>query len=83
MRTTLEIPDALLDEARRRAEAEGTTVEAILELALRQALTAAPRPHPHREMPDAVFRGGQGVQPGIDLSNWEQIRAICYEGHGG
>jgi hypothetical protein len=23
------------------------------------------------------------LQPGIDFRNWEQIRAIIYEGHGG
>ncbi len=31
---------------------------------------------------DGSFKG-KGLQPGVDLSNWEQIRSLIYEGRGG
>jgi hypothetical protein len=30
---------------------------------------------------DGSFKG-KGLQPGVDLSNWEQIRSLIYEGRG-
>jgi len=43
MRTTLDIEDYLLDEARRRAASEGTTLTAIVERALSALLSPKPR----------------------------------------
>ena len=30
-----------------------------------------------------VTFGGHGLQPGIRMGDWEQLRALMYEGHGG
>ena len=35
------------------------------------------------EMYKDWFFKGEGVQEGIDLSDWSQIRRMAYEGHGG
>lgn len=81
MKTTLDIADPLLLEAKRAAQREGTTLKALVERGLRQVL-AEPSAHaaPFRLRP-ASFRG-QGLQPGLEGTAWERVRALAYEGHG-
>ena len=66
MRTTIKIPDDLLVEAKTRAAASGSTLNRVVEDALREAFarrrTAVERP----ELP--VHHGG-GVMPGVDLDD--------------
>jgi hypothetical protein len=79
MKTTIEIPDALLAEARRVAEREGVTLRALVERGLRSIL---------RDQPRAGFRlrrasfAGQGLQPGVTEGDWTPIRDLSYEGRG-
>jgi Bacterial antitoxin of type II TA system, VapB len=82
MKTTIEISDSLLEEARRVARERRTTLRAILEAALRRELAARSAPPKKFKLRDGSFRGAAGVQPGIDLSDWSQIRRIIYEGRG-
>lgn len=65
MRTTVDLPDELLREARQRAAQEGTTLTALLAdgLRLRLGRTHADRPR-RRRLP--ASKGGGGLQPGID-----------------
>ena len=80
MKTTIEIPDALLQEAKRRAAREGTTVKALIVEALRRLLgdRAAPREFRLRR---ASFAGG-GLQASLRQASWDQIRDTSYEGRG-
>lgn len=80
MKTTVEISDALLDEARRVAARTGTTVRALIEEGLRGVLTRRRRESAFR-LRAATFRG-QGVQPGVREGDWDRIRALAYEEHG-
>jgi hypothetical protein len=82
MKTTVEIADPLLREARKLARERRTTLRSLLESALRREL--ADRAHPRKpfRLKIHTFRG-KGLQPGVDLENWERIRAITYEGRGG
>ena len=80
MKTTVEIPDALLGEARKLAAREGTTVRALIEEGLRKVMA---------ERKDvAAFRlrkasfSGQGLQPGAAGASWERVRDMAYEGWG-
>ena len=82
MKTTVEIADALLDEARRAAQKDKTTVRALIEEGLRLVLTSRRQSKPFK-LRDGSFKGGKGLQPGIREGDWEQIRALIYEGHGG
>lgn len=81
MKTTVDIADAVLDEAKRVAADEGTTLRALLEEGLRRALDARRKRAPFT-MRDASF-GGRGLQPGIAESDWSAIRERVYEGRGG
>jgi len=61
MRTTLNIPDSLIKDAKRRALEEGTTLTDLLVEGLRSRLT---RSLPIRPLP--VSSAGGGLLPGID-----------------
>lgn len=81
MKTTIEIPDALLDEARRVAAREGTTVKALVEQGLR-SVVAARRRREAFKLRDASFAGA-GLRPELSEASWEDIREASYEGRGG
>ena len=81
MKTTVEVPDALLDEAKRLAARQRTTVRALIEQGLRHVLSERTTERTHR-LRKASFRG-RGLQPGIQEGSWERIRELAYEGRGG
>ncbi|MCM3877184.1 MAG: hypothetical protein NEA02_12290, partial [Thermoanaerobaculia bacterium] len=81
MKTTVEISDPLMREARAAAVREGRTLRSLLEEGLREVLAGRRRKGRFR-LRDGSFKG-KGVQPGVDLSNWDQIRSLIYEGRGG
>jgi len=81
MKTTVELSAPLLKEAKALAAREGTTLRALLEEGLRESVARRKRGRRFR-LRDTTVRG-RGLQPGVDLSNWEQIRALIYEGRGG
>lgn len=81
MKTTVEIVDPLLDEARQVAAREGTTLRALIEEGLRRVLeerSARGEFRPRR----ATF-GGRGPRPEVREGSWERIRDLIYEGRGG
>jgi hypothetical protein len=81
MKTTVDISTPLLEEARRAAEREGTTLRALVEAGLRRVLAdRRGRATPFR-LRDARFRG-EGLQPGVARGDWDAIRAAIYEGRG-
>lgn len=80
MKTTVEISDALLDQARRAAHKEGTTVRALIERGLRLVLKSEQPSKPFKLRKGSVR--GKGLQPGIREGDWEQLRRLIYEGHG-
>ncbi len=80
MKTTIDIADTLLRDAKHVAAQEGITLRELVEDGLRRAIAGRQRPRPFK-LRDASFRG-EGLQPGIEEGNWEQIRDLIYEGHG-
>jgi hypothetical protein len=81
MKITVEIADALLDEAKRVAAREGTTVPALIEQGLRRALAERRRGSRFR-LRRASFRA-KGLQPGVSELAWVRVRELVYEGRGG
>ena len=83
MKTTIEISDALLRAAKRRAAERDTTLRAIIETALRRYLEAASdRAAARPQLRRHTFRG-RGLQPGVSENDWATIRERAYEGRGG
>lgn len=80
MKTTIEIADALLREAKRIAAKEQTTVRALLEEGLRRALKEH-RKKPRFRLRDASHGQG-GLQTDVKEGSWERLRDLIYEGRG-
>lgn len=81
MKTTIELPDDLLKEAKNVASAERTTLRALIEEGLRHVLVRR-RTKTDRFVLREASVPGQGVRDGIDEGNWDQIRERIYEGRG-
>jgi hypothetical protein len=81
MKTTIEISDALLRAAKRRADERGTTLRALVEEGLRNLLEEAP-PRGAFSLRDASVDGG-GLQPGVREGSWERVAELIYDGRGG
>lgn len=77
MKTTLDLPDSLLQEAKARARAERTTLRRLVEDGLRQVLAA--KQHPARPF---HLRDGSQHLGGLRIESWSEIRKIIYEGRG-
>jgi hypothetical protein len=80
MKTTVEISDALLDEAKAVASRESSTLRELIEEGLRRSIDDRKKRKGFR-LRRASYRG-RGLQPGVS-SAWERLREIVYEGHGG
>jgi Arc/MetJ family transcription regulator len=81
MKTTIEISDSLLEETKRLAAKEGTTVRAFVEQGLRR-IVAERKSRGVFRLRKATFKG-KGLQPGVQDATWEPIRETIYQGRGG
>jgi Arc/MetJ family transcription regulator len=80
MKTTVDIQDALLDEARKIASQERTTVKAMVEEGLRKVL-AERKGTKSFQLRKVTFKGN-GLQPQVSGGSWKEIRDLAYEGRG-
>ncbi len=81
MKTTIDLADPLLEEARKLARREGTTVRALVEQGLRMVLAQKRGTAPFR-LRDATF-AGDGLRPELEGASWDRLRELAYEGRGG
>jgi len=81
MKTTFEISDALLDEAKKLASREGTTVRTLVERGLRHVVSERKRRRAFR-LRKASFKG-RGLSADAKHAGWERVRELAYEGRGG
>lgn len=73
MRTTLNLPDALADEAKQRAAEEGRTLTSLVEEGLRRVLDT---PRQKRKLPLPTHRGGGALIDILDKDAlWEALEA--------
>jgi hypothetical protein len=82
MKTTIDIADALLDQARATAARDGVTVRALVEEGLRAVLAQRRARRARFQLRDASFKG-KGLQPGVSLADWNDVAAEIYSGRGG
>lgn len=80
VKTTVEISDALLDEAKRVASRESSTLRELIEEGLRRSLDERRRKQAFH-LRCASFRG-KGLQPGVS-PEWNRLREVAYEERGG
>ncbi len=81
MKTTIQIPDSLFEEARKVARRDRTTLKVLVEQGLRRVIAERRRRTKFR-LRKASFKG-EGLQPHLAGASWEQIRDLSYEGRGG
>ena len=80
MKTTIELPDRLVKQARQVARAEGATLRALVEEGLQHALRARER----REKKGLDFPtfGGSGLTDAFRDADWTALRDEIYNGRG-
>ena len=76
MKTTVEIPDALLERARRQARRSGQPVRALIEEGLRMVLEAEAASTRY-ELPDRSV-GEQGAPNPLEAFSWQDLRDEIY-----
>lgn len=81
MKTTIEISDPLLDEARKVAQREGVTLRTLVERGLDCVVRESRRSGPFK-LRRATFKG-KGLQAEFRSGSWETIRDEIYRGRGG
>jgi hypothetical protein len=77
MKTTIDIADPLLREARRVANRDGTTVRSLVEEGLRRILAERKRKTPFRLR--LVTFGGKGLRQELRAKSWDEIREMTYQ----
>lgn len=82
MKTTIDIADSLLQQAKRLAAAEGTTVRELVEVGLRNVLQQRQSRSVPFKLRRASFKG-KGLQPAMQEVHWDDIRERAYAGRGG
>lgn len=81
MKTTLDISDPLLREARKIATRDRTTLRELVEEGLRK-IVAERKAGRSFKLRLVTFKG-DGLVPELRDADWEKIRDLAYEGRGG
>ncbi len=80
MKTTIELPDELIKQARRVAQQEGGSLRALVEEGLQRSLEA--RRQTTRRQLDFPSFGGSGLTEEFQSASWGRIRDEIYREHG-
>jgi hypothetical protein len=80
MKTTIEIADSLLDEAREIAAEDKTTLRALVDRGLRREIDER-RSRKRRPFKMLTVKG-KGLRPEFADADWARIRDAIYEGRG-
>jgi hypothetical protein len=80
MKTTIDLPDELVKQARRIAQQEGATLRALVEEGLQRSLEA--RRKTVRRQLDFPSYGGSGLTDALRGAPWSRIRDEIYREHG-
>ena len=79
MRTTINLDDRLLAEAKLLAHRSGTTLRAVIEDALRERLARRAEPGPAAAPFKLHTFTGNGLQPGVDLDDSAALRDLMHD----
>ena len=81
MKTTVQMPDSIFEEARKLAHRERTTLKALIQEGLRRIISER-KQRGRFKLRKATFKG-TGLQPHLTGASWDKIRELSYEGRGG
>lgn len=81
MRTSFDLPDALLARARALAAERNKSLRDLVEEGLIRVLEES-EASPSFALPDLSF-GGEGMEPEVAAGGWDAVRARAYEERGG
>lgn len=79
MKTTVELSDDLLRQAKEYAARHGIPMREVIELGLQMALQAK-RPSRRSFRLKSITTKGEGL---VRDGDWSTIRSLIYDGHGG
>jgi len=77
MKTTLDLPDALLMRAKRQARRSGKPLRALVEEGLRLALERAEDAHKPFKLADKSVGDPRGKNP-LEALSWQDLRSEIY-----
>jgi hypothetical protein len=80
MKTTIDLPDELMKQARRVARQEGITLRALVEEGLQRSLKA--RQQVSRRKLDFPSYGGSGLTEEFKGASWSRLRDEIYREQG-
>ncbi|MCP4749719.1 MAG: type II toxin-antitoxin system VapB family antitoxin [Proteobacteria bacterium] len=81
MKTTINISDSLLEEAKELTKLEKSTLRALVEEGLHRVISER-KTRKKFTLRKVCFQG-HGLQPEFDGEGWQKIRSAAYEGRGG
>ena len=82
MRTTINIDEQLLSQAKMAATRANRTLGSVIEDALRSALQPASAARQRRRVTLPVSRGSGGLRPGVNLDSTTELLEIMEGPHG-
>jgi len=80
MKTTIDIADVLMKEAKKVAARDGVTIRQLVEQGLRQVLQDRKQPT-HFKLRKVSFKG-KGLSAHAKGLSWDQLREMAYTGRG-
>lgn len=80
MKTTIDIPDPLLERCRLLVREQRVTFRTLVEEGLERVLDERSNRKPFKLK--SVKPGGGGFQPGFDEAGWDNVRDEIYRGRG-
>jgi hypothetical protein len=75
-RTTVRLPEGLLDRAKRKAAAEGRTLTSLIEDGLRLMVAGERRAAKGKRVLPRISKATGGPMPGIDLTDLSALQEI-------
>ena len=78
MKTTVDIPEKVLQQARKLAASSNITLKTLIEMALRDKIAQAQKPQKDFELKIPTVKGN-GLQAGLSFDNWSEIRELSYD----
>lgn len=73
MRTTIRLPDALLEKAKREADKQGITVSALVQQGLEREIARPANVRARSLVRLPVCTRGGGMLPGVELDNSSEL----------